>query len=193
MRRLMEGQGWLLGGKSMRRLGVGGRVFDERGAEAVELAVAVPILLMLVLGTVTSGLAFFDKISLNGAAREAGRFAATYPEADAATPDMWFIEVATVAQITATGALTDGVAGRSVCVARGVEGGTVRRYVVGFSDPIDSGVYADAWCLSGAPSLPPGSGHEAVQVVVERDALIQALFFSTTVHMVSDATTRFER
>jgi len=28
---------------------------------------------------------------------------------------------------------------------------------------------------------------------VERDALIQALFFSTTVHMVSDATTRFER
>jgi hypothetical protein len=78
-------------------------------------------------------------------------------------------------------------------VARGVEGGTVRRYVVGFSDPIDSGVYADAWCPSGAPSLPPGSVHEAVQVVVERDALIQALFFSTTVHMVSNATTRFER
>ncbi len=191
----MEGQR-SLGEKSMRRrlgVGVGGWVSNERGAEAVELAVALPILVMLLLGTVTAGLAFFDKISLNGAAREAGRFAATYPEADAATPDMWFIEVATVAQITATGALTDGVAGRSVCVARGVEGGTVRRYVVGVSDPIDAGVYADGWCPSGAPSLPAGSGHEAVQVVVERDALIQALLFSRTVHMVSDATTRFER
>jgi len=68
---------------------------------------------MLLLGTVTSGLAFFDKISLNGAAREAGRFAATYPEADAASPDGWFVDVASVAQIAATGALTDGVAGRS--------------------------------------------------------------------------------
>jgi len=190
----MEGQG-LLGGKSMRRLGVGvgGWVSNERGAEAVELAVALPILVMLLLGTVTAGLAFFDKISLNGAAREAGRFGATYPEADAATPDGWFVDVATVAQIAATGSLSDGVAGRGVCVARGSEGGSVRRYVVGFSDPIDSGAYSDAWCPSGAPSLPAGSGHEAVQVVVERDALIQALLFSRTVHMVSDATTRFER
>ena len=172
----------------------GGRwVLNERGAEAVELAVALPILVMLLLGTVTAGLAFFDKISLNGAAREAGRFGATYPEADAASPDGWFVDVASVAQIAATGSLSDDVAGRSVCVARGSEGGSVRRYVVGFSDPIDSGVFADAWCPSGAPILPPGSAHEAVQVVVERDALIQALLFSTTVHMVSDATTRFER
>ncbi len=184
-----------MGVSMMRGFGVGvrRRVFNERGAEAVELAIALPILLMLLLGTVTAGLAFFDKISLNGAAREAGRFAATYPEADAASPDGWFLDVASVAQIAATGALTDGVAGRSVCVARGSEGGTVRHYVVGFSDPIDGGVYADAWCPSGAPDLPAGSGHEAVQVVVERDALIQALFFSSTVHMVSDATTRFER
>ncbi len=80
-------------------------VLNERGAEAVELAIALPVLLMLVLGTVTSGLAFFDKISLNGAAREAGRFGATYPEEDAASPDVWFVDVATVARITATGAL----------------------------------------------------------------------------------------
>ena len=72
---VMEGQG-SLGEKSMlRRFGVGvkRRVLNERGAEAVELAIALPILLMLVLGTVTAGLAFFDKISLNRAAREADR------------------------------------------------------------------------------------------------------------------------
>jgi hypothetical protein len=54
-------------------------------------------------------------------------------------------------------------------------------------------VYADAWCVSGAPDLPVGSGHEAVQIVVERDAHIQALLFSRTVQLASDATTRFER
>ncbi len=168
-------------------------VLDERGAEAVELAVALPVLVMLLLGTVTAGLAFFDKISLNGAAREAGRFGATYPEEDAASPDVWFVDVATVARITATGALTEGVSGRSICVARGSEGGSARRYVVGVSDLIDAGTYADAWCPSGAPDLLAGSGHEAVQIVVRRDANIQALFFSTTVQLVSDATTRFER
>ena len=98
-----------------------------------------------------------------------------------------------MAQITATGALTEGVPGRSICVARGSEGGGARRYVVGASDLIDAGTYADAWCPSGAPGLLAGSGHEAVQIVVERDASIQALFFSRTVHLVSDATTRFER
>jgi Flp pilus assembly protein TadG len=165
----------------------------ERGATVVELAVALPILLMLVFGMVTSGLALFDKISLNGAAREAGRFGATYPEEDAASPDVWFVDVAAVAQIAATGALAEGVSGRSICVARGTEGGGARRYVVGSSDPIDAGVYADAWCPAGAPSLPAGSGHEAVQIVIEREANIQALIFSKTLHLMSDATTRFER
>ena len=103
----------------------------ERGATVVELAVALPILLMLVFRMVTSGLALFDKISLNGAAREAGRFGATYPEEDAASPDVWFVDVAAVAQIAATGALAEGVSGRSICVARGTEGGGARRYVVG--------------------------------------------------------------
>ena len=169
------------------------RVLDERGTAAVELAIAVPILLMLVFGMISSGLVFFDLISLNGAAREAGRFGATFPEEDAASADQWFVDVAVVAQTTATGALAEGASGRSICVARGSEGGSARRYVVGISDPIGAGVYADAWCPSGNPDLPPGSGHEAVQIDVQRDGIIQALFFSRTVHLVSGTTTRFER
>ena len=169
------------------------RVGNQRGATAVELALAVPILLMLLLGTVSAGLALFDKISLNGAAREAGRFGATYPEEDAPNPDAWFVDVAAVAETAAAGSLTQGASGRSICVARGSEGGTVRRYVVSANDAIDAGVYADTWCPPGAPGLPAGSGHEAVQIVVERDALIQAPFFSTTLQLDSDATTRFER
>jgi Flp pilus assembly protein TadG len=167
--------------------------FDERGATALELAIALPILVMLLLGTVTTGLAFFNHISLNGATREASRFGATYPEEDAASPEGWFVDVATVAQVAAAGALGDGIAARSICVALGTEGGSVRHYLVESGDPINGGTYADTWCPTGAPNLPAASGHEAVQIVLERDAVIQALFFSTTVHLDADATTRFER
>lgn len=159
----------------------------------VELAIALPILLALVFGTITAGIALFDKLSLNAAAREASRFGATYPEADAASPDAWFVDVAGVAQTSATGALTEGVAGRSICVARGVEGGTARRYVVAGSDSVGAGTYGDAWCPPGAPALPAGTGIETVQVVLERDGSVQVVFFSVTPHMVSDATTRYER
>ncbi len=169
------------------------RRLDERGASALELAIALPILLMLLFGTVTVGVAFFNKISLNGAAREAGRFGATYPEEDAASPDAWYVDVAKVAQTAATGALGEEAAGRSICVARGTEGGTVRRYVVGTSIPIGAGTYADAWCPGGPPSLPAGTEHEVVQIVVERDDNIQAVIYSQTVHLTSYATTRFER
>lgn len=172
---------------------VGRDAFDERGTAALELAIVLPILMMLLLGTVTTGLAFFNHISLNGASREASRFGATYPEEDAASPDAWFFDVATVAEVAAAGALGDGIAGRRICVALGTEGGSARHYLVGPGDPINGGTYADAWCPAGAPSLPAASGHEVVQIVVEREALIQALFFSTTVHLDADATTRFER
>jgi hypothetical protein len=188
------GQQWSWRYRKRRRIREGiVSLQDERGTSAVELAIAVPLLLMLVFGIITSGLVFFEMISLNGAAREAGRFGATFPEEDAASPDAWFIDVAAVAETTATGALAEGVSGRSICVARGTEGGSARRYVVVGSDPIGAGSYADAWCPSGSPDLPVGSGNEAVQIVLQRDSNIQAIFFSTTVHLASDATTRFER
>lgn len=172
---------------------VGRRVRAERGATVVELAVALPILLMLVFGMVTAGLGLFDKVSLNAGAREASRFGATYPEEDAASPDDWFVDVASVAQTAATGSLGEGVSGRSICVARGVEGGSTRRYIVATSDPIGAGTFGDTWCPLGGPALPPGSGHEAVQIVLERDIDIELIFFSLTPHMVSDSTTRYER
>lgn len=169
------------------------RIRSERGATVVELAIALPILLALIFGTITAGMALFDKLALNAAAREASRFGATYPEEDAASPDQWFVDVAGVAQTSATGALDESVAGRSICVARGTEGGSARRYVVTGAMPLGTGSFGDTWCQPGAPALPAGSGIEAVQVVLERDSDIQVLFFSLTPHLTSDATTRYER
>lgn len=53
----------------------------ERGAVAVEFALLFPLLAMILLGTVTAGLAYTQAVGLSNAVREGSRFAATtaYP------------------------------------------------------------------------------------------------------------------
>jgi Flp pilus assembly protein TadG len=48
----------------------------EDGAVAVEFALLVPLVLMLLFGTVTTGLVYSHHLSINNAAREASRFGA---------------------------------------------------------------------------------------------------------------------
>lgn len=54
----------------------GRRATGDRGAEAVEFAVIVPVLLALLFGLISFGLLFFSQISLEQAAREGARLAA---------------------------------------------------------------------------------------------------------------------
>ena len=49
---------------------------DQRGAAAVELALILPILILLVFGIVQFGIAFNNKQGLHAAAREGARFGA---------------------------------------------------------------------------------------------------------------------
>jgi hypothetical protein len=48
---------------------------NERGAEAIEFAVALPVLLLLVFGIIEFGWIFHGYITLTGAAREGARVA----------------------------------------------------------------------------------------------------------------------
>lgn len=50
---------------------------DERGAVAVEFALILPVLVLLLLGITTAGVAYSKAISLTNAVREGSRFAAT--------------------------------------------------------------------------------------------------------------------
>jgi hypothetical protein len=52
---------------------------DERGAVAVEFALVLPLLVMLLLGVITAGIALSEGIGLTNAVREGSRFAATTP------------------------------------------------------------------------------------------------------------------
>lgn len=51
-------------------------VRSDRGAAAVEFALIVPVLILLLIGTVSTGLAYNDHISLSNAAREGARYGA---------------------------------------------------------------------------------------------------------------------
>ena len=53
------------------------RRLGERGAAAVEFALVVPVLLMLLFGTITGGLAFSRSNATTNAVREGSRFGAT--------------------------------------------------------------------------------------------------------------------
>lgn len=52
-------------------------VRSERGAVAVELAMVLPLLIMLMLGITTAGLSYSQAIGVTNAVREGGRFGAT--------------------------------------------------------------------------------------------------------------------
>ena len=67
---------------------------SDQGAAAVEFALLFPIFFMVCIGTITFGFAFEKWISVTQAAREASRFAATYPNPDSGN---WATAVLTAA------------------------------------------------------------------------------------------------
>lgn len=50
---------------------------DERGVAAVEFALILPVLVLVMFGAITGGLAFSNAIGVTNAVREGARFAAT--------------------------------------------------------------------------------------------------------------------
>lgn len=64
----------------VRRGGVGRRVsrkLGQRGAAAIEFALVAPIVIMLLIGTITTGLSYTKSLGLTNAVREGARFGAT--------------------------------------------------------------------------------------------------------------------
>lgn len=164
---------------------------SESGSAIIELAVVVSLLLVILLGTVTFGLTHHQNISIEGAAREAARFGATYPVEDAGTMEQWLKDVAQVAEGAATGAMNATDDSRVVCVAQGA--GTdptdFSRIRVTGTAAIASGVKEANWCFPN--TAPPAD--TVVQVQLERTGWIEGVVFSMKPTLNGEATNRFER
>jgi len=75
---------------------------SERGAAAVEFALILPVLLLMVLGMLEFSRAYNTQISLSGAAREGARVMAIHDDADMA------VEAAIAAAPSVNPAVTSG-------------------------------------------------------------------------------------
>lgn len=165
----------------------------ERGAALIEFALLLPLLLMLLLGIVSVGIAYNHQISITHAARESARFAATLPvtnfEAEPVPINAWLDAVATQAVQDAGGSLETSVPGRRVCVAYVHPSATAPAVVT--TSRVDVGgsvTYPNAPCF--ADTRP--TTERRVQVQVERETDLNVVVFSRTLTLSSEAISRFE-
>lgn len=147
----------------------------------VEMAFVFVLLVMLLVGTVTSAIAFSQNNSIENAAREASRYAATLPDPATAT---WFEDVIGVAREGAQGNLDGGVDGQYICVA--FYNGSWSRETETSGSP--SGIQGGDCYTDGLPS-----DQSRVQVVTRRDTEIQVVVFSPDVTLEAQAAARYER
>lgn len=145
----------------------------------IELALVLILLVMLLVGTVSAAVAFARGNSIQNAAREASRYAATRDEVASNLS-----EVIQVAKAASSGDLDPSAPGYYICVAY-VDDAANTRLTEGSppSLPANNSCYAD-----GRPADEP-----RVQVVAGRDTTINAIVFSTDVTLSSEAAARYER
>jgi len=133
----------------------------DRGAAAVEFALVMPLLLMLLFGIITTGLTFSDHLSATNAAREAARYGAAANEGSAS----WATSVRDRVKETYFNA-GETVTDAQICVRLVQSNGTVAQQWAGTS-------------CGTAPALPASmtSGSCAVLVWMTRPQTIQLLVF----------------
>lgn len=177
--------------KLLRRSGASTRD-NERGAALVEAAFVTPLLVMLLLGTVTASLAYSQNTSLQTAAREASRFGAALPVNGNLT--VWLDSVLAVAQSAAHTDLSATVPGQYICVAYVYPAGTApndrtMRLVQSAGVTQAPATGPSATCFDdGRPDI-----ERRVQVVTERSATIQAVAFAVDLNLSAPSAARFER
>jgi hypothetical protein len=148
------------------------------------------VLLAILLGIITGGIAFSRNIAVDNAAREAARYGATLPIDGDMT--VWLNDVADVAIRSATGDMDDGEQGRQVCVAYVFPDG-------GDPDDQTTRITVDT---AGTRSVAVGgtcfadgrpNDERRVQVQLQRQSDIILVLWDRTVTLQGESTVRFER
>ena len=168
----------------------------DRGAAVVEFALVLPVLVMLMLGILTAGIAYNRKIAVTNGVREGSRYGATLPVASAPSCSLstqlecWLSQVATITQQASEGELGSSVATRQICVAYVYPNGTTtndQTWRIVRSESGDS--FASGNCFADGRA---DDAERRVQVSASRDGEIEWAFGSTNVTLSSRSVTKFE-
>lgn len=174
----------------------------DRGATLVELAVSLPLILLLVIGTIEIGLAFKDFLTVSAASREGARIAAlagTDSQADCAV-------VVGIADLISGGDL-DRIQRVEIYEAAAGTGAQGATNVAVLNPPFDPTVCSqphgvmDGWTISPV-AYPPGARQTSVgaqdldivgvRVILDRNWLTNFGPFSGVLTIDETTITRFE-
>lgn len=152
---------------------------DDRGAALVEFALILPLLVALLLGTVTTGFAVNDDLQLTHAAREGARYGATVPVDELFSLGTWAENVSDLA----VERFGDGLGSSDVCVSL-VLGNPGAPLSVGHTTKADgTACYDDS--AAGVTDL-------RVQVTASTPATIETGLYTYKMTLSSEATAKHE-
>lgn len=155
------------------------RGHGDEGAALVEFALILPLLVVLLLGTITAGLSINDELQLNHSARDAARYGATVPEDQTFASGTWATNVRLVAVTRFGGDLSAG----DVCVAL-VSGVTPVPLSSDHTTETSGGA-----CFDDSAA---GISATRVQVAASTDAQIETGLYTFDLSLDADAVTMHE-
>lgn len=165
---------------------------EERGAVAVEFALILPILVMLLMGIVTGGVTYSRAVGLTNAVREGARFAAT----TSSSSGTWAAD--TISRVRGTqfdDGGTQATSSTSVCVDL-VKGGSPNTEVQSTCSIGSSNAPALTMpALTDFPAVPSGvsAGSCVVRVVAARKFTINIVFTSFSGTLTRGSVAQYER
>jgi Flp pilus assembly protein TadG len=167
------------------------RAEGDRGAVLVEFAFVFPIIVMLLFGLVSAGMAWNQNLAMASAARAGGRYAATLRTASTGftSIDDYLDAVAQRVVDSSEGALATTVAGRVICVAYvHDQSNTTYDKTRSRTETGTNVTRADSSCYSDNQS----ANETHIQISVERTTTIQTGFWSQSVTLRQRVVYRYE-
>lgn len=171
----------------------------DDGVAIVEMALVLPVLVVLLLGLFTGALAWNQSQALGQGARVAARYASTLPmpvpaagQTEAEVEVAWLEDLAHRAVAAAEGDMDSGVPGRRVCVAyvdpRGALGGSSDRTMSLVLDPTGATTVGTSPCFDDEQ----GPTAKRVQLELRRDGHIDTGLYRFPLSIRRTAVYRYE-
>ena len=164
----------------------------ERGAVAVEFALVVPVLVMLVMGVLTAGMSYSKAVGLSNSVREGSRFAASTSALNASGTLDWATWKSAVFTRTRAVQFDDPARETTICVRLMHNPGTVA--AVPTTDVVTTSCDAGTAAAGPSPAAPKIGPKQCVVLVwATRKYEINVLFATFPNVMLRQSVALYER